>query len=152
MLAYAPDEASVAVRTWPDYALLAHWDVPAAFDLSWAPGGDALAVVYDRGDDSSIAYVRLDEETWSDLMPGSRAGLAMNESKAVEDWLDAHTLVFRVGGGTGCGSLYSLDVATMALSPLVNVAGTAGLEVGEPAYGEQVGTRYLFSDDGRRWQ
>lgn len=150
LLAYAPDEGSVAVRAWPDYTLVAQWDVPAVFDLSWAPDGTALSMVFDRGDDSSIAYARLDKEGWADLLPGTRAELAMNQSKVVEDWLDAHTLVFRVGCGTGCGSLYSLDVGTMALAPLVNVAGTAGLEVGEPPYGDQPGTRYLFSDDGQR--
>ena len=150
LMAYAPDETSVVVRAWPDYTLAASWDVPAVFDLSWAPDGAALAMAFDRGDDSSIAYARMDEGSWVDLLPGTRAGLAMNQSKAVEGWLDAHTVVFRVGCGTGCGSLYSLDAATMALSPLVNVSGAALLEVGEPPYGDQPGTRYLFSDDGQR--
>ncbi len=150
LLAYAPDEATLAVRALPDYALVAEWPVDNVFGLAWAPGDAALAFAFYRDDGSSIGVARLGEEAWTDLLPGTRAELSSNQSKVVEDWLDARTVIFRVGCGTGCGALYGLDVETKALSPLVNVSSTALLQVGVPPYGDLVATRYLFSDDGQR--
>lgn len=142
----------IEVRSIPDLRLEGRWSFTNVLDLTWTPGGDAILFVFDRGDTSSIGMARLGEDDWEDLLPGEKAHLAVSLGKAFVDWLDGETLAFRVHSGAGSESLYSLNIATGELRPLVNVWGS---EVGTqcavpPPYPDVFGTFYLFSPD-RRW-
>lgn len=71
--------------------------------------------------------------------------LAVSRAKNFVDWLGENVLALKVGCGTGCSTLYSLDIATGDLRPLVNAWGEP-----EAPYAEVFSTVYLFSPD-QRW-
>lgn len=132
------------VRSQPDFRLEGRWLVPGIFDLAWSPDGEAVLFVFDRGDTSSIGLARIGELGWSDLLPGEKAVLAVSLGKHFVDWLSESTLAFRVHCGTGCETLYSLDIVSGDLRPLVNA-----WESGAP-YANVLATLYRFSSD-QRW-
>lgn len=134
------------VRSLPDFRLEGRWSVPGIFDhLTWTPDGQAVLFVFDRGDTSSIGLARLGEADWRDLLPGGKAMLAVSSGKDFVGWLRENVLTFRVHCGTGCETLYSLDIATGDLHPLVNAWGEP-----DAPYAEVFATIYLFSPD-QRW-
>nr|HID12906.1 hypothetical protein [Anaerolineae bacterium] len=135
----------VEVRSLPNFRLEGSWAVPGVFDLTWAPDGGAVLFVFDRGDTSSIGLARLGEANWHDLLPEEKAMLAVSLGKNFVDWLDDKTLAFQVHCGTGCEALYSLDIATGELSPLVNTG-----DFPDAPYADVFATRYRFSSN-RRW-
>lgn len=134
------------VRSLPDFRLEGRWSVPGIFgDLIWTPDGRGVLFVFDRGDTTSIGLARLGEAEWHDLLPGGKAVLAVSLGKNFVDWLDENLLAFRVHCGTGCETLYSLDIATGDLHPLVNAWGEP-----DAPYADVFATLYLFSPD-QRW-
>jgi len=132
----------VEVRSLLDFRLEGSWAVPGIFDLTWAPDGRAVLFVFDRGDTSSIGLARLGKPDWHDLLPEEKAVLAVSLGKNFVDWLDERTVAFQVHCGTGCEALYSLDIVTGELSPLVNTGGAP--------YADVFATEYRFSPD-HRW-
>jgi 7,8-dihydropterin-6-yl-methyl-4-(beta-D-ribofuranosyl)aminobenzene 5'-phosphate synthase len=133
------------VRSLPDFGLEGRWAVPGIFDLTWTPDSQAILFIFDRGDTSSIGLARLGEADWRDLLPGEKAVLAVSLGKNFVDWFDEESLAFRVHCGTGCEALYSLDIATGELSPLVSTWGAA-----DAPYADVFATVYLFNPD-HRW-
>jgi len=133
------------VRSRPDFRLEGRWAVQGIFDLTWTPDGQAVLFVFDRGDTSSIGLARVGEAEWRDLLPGEKAVLAVSLGKNFVDWLGETVLAFRVHCGTGCETLYALDIAAGDLRPLVNAWGSP-----EAPYGDVFATVYLFSPD-HRW-
>ena len=133
------------VRSLPDFCLEGRWVIPGIFDLTWTPGARAVLFVFDRGDTSSIGLARLGEADWHDLLPGGKAVLAVSLGKNFVDWLGEDILAFRVHCGTGCETLYALDIATGKLTPLVNEWSSP-----DAPYANVFATVYLFSPD-QRW-
>lgn len=148
-LAYAvvnPDGWSgVEIRQGPEFGLVGRWEADFVSDLTWTPDGLAVLFVFERGDTSSIGLVRLGETGWHDLLPGDKAHLAVSLGKSFVDWLSENVLAFRVHCGTGCETLYALDITTGKLSPLVNSWGSP-----DALYADVFATVYLFSPD-QRW-
>jgi len=133
------------VRSLPDFRLEGRWAVRGIFgDLTWTPDGQAVLFVFNRDDTSSIGLARLGEAEWRDLL-GDKARLAVSVGKDFVEWLGENVLAFRVHCGTGCETLYSLDIATGDLRPLVNAWG----EPNAP-YADIFATVYVFSPD-HRW-
>jgi hypothetical protein len=133
------------VRSLPDFRLEGRWAAPGIFNLTWTPDGRAILFIFNRGDTSSIGMARLSEPDWRDLLPGGKAILAVSLSKNFVNWLGENVLAFGVGCGTGCETLYSLDIATSDLRPLVNAWGEP-----DAPYADLFATVYLFSPD-QRW-
>ncbi|MCJ7668115.1 MAG: hypothetical protein MUP04_07545 [Anaerolineae bacterium] len=148
-LAYSvvnPDGWSgVEVREAPEFGLLGRWEADFVSDLTWTPDSQAVLFIFERGDNTSIGLARLGEAEWRDLLPGEKAVLAVSRGKGFVDWLNENLLAFKVGCGTGCGTLYSLDIITGDLHPLVNAWGEP-----EAPYADVFATVYLFSPD-HRW-
>jgi hypothetical protein len=135
----------IEVRSLPDFRLEGRWAVRGIFgNLTWT-NERAVLFIFDRGDTSSIGLARLGEAEWHDLLPGGKAVLAVSMGKDFVDWLGENVLAFRVHCGTGCETLYSLDIATGNLRPLVNAWGEP-----DAPYADVFGTVYVFSPD-HRW-
>ncbi len=137
--------SGVEVREAPEFGLLRQWRADFVSDLVWTSDSDALLFVFDRGDTTSIGLARPGEDGWRDLLPGEKAHLAVSRMKRFVAWLNEATLFFTVGCGTGCRTLYSLDIATGGLRPLVN-----RLDASKAPYADVFATTYLFSPH-HRW-
>ena len=137
--------SGVEVRQAPEFGLLGRWGANFVSDLTWTPDGQAILFVFDRGDTTSIGLARLGEAEWRDLLPGEKAVLAVSLGKNFVAWLSESILAFRVHCGTGCETLYALDIATGKLSPLVNKWDDP-----DAPYADVFATAYLFSP-GQRW-
>ncbi len=135
----------VQVRQSPDFGLVSRWRAAFVSDLIWIPSGEALLFVFDRGDTTSIGLARLGEADWQDLLPGGKAVLAVSLAKNFVNWSDEDVLTFQVGCGTGCSTLYALEIATGDLRPLVNAWGEP-----DAPYANVFATVYLFSPN-QRW-
>jgi len=139
----APSSQGIIVRSLPDFAITASWSVPGVDTLFWTPDGAAVLFTFDRGDYSTgIGLARIGEEQWRDLLPAGQ--MTVSDAKSFEGWVDRGgetppLLAFSVGCGTGCRSLYSLDIGSGALAPLVGVPDQEG------GYTQVFGTTYEFS-------
>jgi len=132
--------SGVEVREAPEFGLLGQWRADFVSDLLWTLDNNALLFVFERGDTTSMGLARLGEEGWRDLLPGEKGRLAVSRGKRFVAWLDESTLSFTVGCGTGCRTLYSLDIVTGGLRPLVN-----RLDAATAPYADVFATVYLFS-------
>ncbi|NPV08213.1 MAG: hypothetical protein HPY83_09675 [Anaerolineae bacterium] len=129
------------VRRLPDFAVTDRWHVEGIGDVAWTPDGEGLVFTFPKEDFAiGIALARLGEADWADLMPGT-GRLSVSDAKQFVAWLGDTTVAFTLHCGTACESLYSLDVETGELAPLVNLPG------GEAPYAEVFATVYHFSPD-----
>lgn len=126
----------VAVRSLPNFSLEGRWQVSGVSDLMWAPGGQRLLFIFDRDVTTSIGLARLGQEDWRDMLPGEKAQLAVSGGKNFVSWPSEDQLAFKVHCGTGCETLYTLELAGGELNQLA-VLGQL----------EAFGTEYLFSAD-----
>ena len=148
-LAYAVTNAEadgfqgLEVRSLPNFGLEGRWPVQGIItDLTWTPDGQTVLFVFDRGEASSIGLACLGKANWRDLLPGEKAVLAVSQGKNFVDWLGETIFAFRVHCGTGCETLYTLDIATGDLRPLVNAQDSP-----DTPYADVFATVYLFSPD-----
>jgi len=147
LLAYAANNPEgwqgLVVRSLPDYRVVGRWQVPGPFDLAWTPDGEGLVFAFDRDDSASIGMARLGSHVWHDLLPGEKAILSTSRGKYLGEWLSGSTVALSQACGTGCVSLYALNVVSGDLQPLVNVPDAPAAP-----YGDHFATRYAVSPDG----
>lgn len=129
----------VAVRSLPDFSLESRWPVSGVSDLTWTPDGQRILFIFDRDVTTSIGLARLGQDDWRDLLPGEKAQLAVSGGKNFVNWPAEDLLAFTVHCGTGCQTLYTLELASGELNQLAVFGQVAGF-----------GTEYLFNAD-HRW-
>ncbi len=111
-------------------------------DLFWSPDGSRIAFVAFRSDDlETVMTIAADGSDLRDWFSGELAQTdAGSGSKAIGGWLDSHRLWGMTNCGTGCRSLWQLDLRNGALTQLFPYQESADAPF-------VVGTDYVWSPD-----